>query len=108
MSCSSTADWTLFPHVYHEEDTLPELVCVIEDYNISSATVRIKIERPDGTILSKDATILDGPQGQCKWGWVDTDWQAGYGQRATIELETAGGDIQTITRLLFNVAVKLS
>lgn len=95
------------PHVYTEGDTLPEMVCVLDDTDLSGYTITAYVDRPT-TVLSKVATAVDLANGQFKFVWVSTDLVAGYGQEVAIEFNDGSGGIETITGLRLDVAEALA
>jgi hypothetical protein len=94
----------VFPHTYTEGDELPELVGVLSGVDITSYTVRIRIERPvPSDPLVKDAVLVEPTQGKFKFAWVDTDLVEGLGQLSQIEFEDGGGKVTTGAKFILNV-----
>lgn len=97
-----------FQPTYAEGDTLPEIVMVLKDADLTDVTVTMHLEKPDGTILVKPATMVDAPKGKFKIEWVVGDLVAGMGQRAEVQFVTVGGDVGTSGLFLINVREELA
>lgn len=96
------------PHTYTEGDTLPQLECVLEDTDLSGYTITLRLERPGTTALAKTATAVDLTKGQFKFVWTTTDLVAGHSQQMSIEFQSSGGALETVSGLLLDVEDRIS
>ncbi len=92
-----------FDHTYTADDTLPEMVCVLEDTVLTGYTITMHLERPGTTVLDKTATDVDLANGKFKFVWAAGDLVAGYDQAASIEFDDGSGGVDTVSGLRINV-----
>lgn len=95
-----------FPEIvdtYTEGDTLPVFARTFSGGDITGWTITLYMRRADCTLLTKTATITDGPNGAYQFAFAATDLIPGQFQGAEIELDDTAGGIQTVGPILFNV-----
>ena len=106
---------------YTEGDTTPNLVRTLPSEtgiaNLTGATVRLRIRRPDGVIKVKTITDSLGPDGHIDGPaatpptffiiWVAGDLIAGNLQKAEIEYTTSAGEEATERDIFFDVGKAL-
>lgn len=62
---------------YKQGDAAPSFVCFLQTeagYSLSGKTVSLTLEKPDGTSVTKSATILDSATRKVQVDWSDTDF----------------------------------
>jgi len=113
MSQDSTYD--RLPHRYTEGDTAPAIAGQLRDdggnpINIAGYQFTLRLERASGDVLIKAGAITDAANGRFVFGdpWLATDFIPGFAQVASIEVEDAGGNIQTLPRFLIDVERRLA
>ena len=94
------------PHRYTEGDTLPELGGFLSNTDLTGYTVTLNMDRPDGTVLSRPATLTDPANGLFKIDWAATDLIAGTCQLTTLRFTSPSGEVET-ERFYVDVARKL-
>lgn len=106
---------------YTEGDTTPNLVRTLPPEtgiaNLTGATVRLRIRRPDGVTRVKTITDVLGADGHIDGPtatpptyfiiWATSDLIAGNLQKAEIEFTTAGGAVATERDIFFDVGKAL-
>ena len=97
------------PGEYVVGDTLPALGGFLP-YDATGHTVTLTMKRPDGTLLSKTATIgaYDEDEGKTpiSFAWASDDFQAGERQPCEVRDVTAGGDSLTYPLFFLNVRAR--
>jgi hypothetical protein len=87
---------------WREGDTLPEIGFVLPSGQaVADFTITLRVERPDGSVLTKTAIDLGGSQG--KFTWDATDLQAGVNQRCQIRRVDGSSDELTSPTFLICV-----
>lgn len=82
--------------LFVEIDTKPNLTCAFENTDVSTYTsIVLSVKRPDGTVISRNAVIDDGPGGLFHFAWQAGDLQYGI-SLAEIRFTDAGGGVLTI------------
>jgi hypothetical protein len=94
---------------YTANDTRPLLERNYGDgeTNITGWSITLRIKRPSQPVLSKLATIVDGPAGDFSFEFAAGDLVAGEGQEAEIEFDDNAGGVFTLADLQFNVREEL-
>lgn len=82
-----------FPHVYTEDDTLPEIIMTLDEVDLTGFSVDLIIRRPDESELIKAATFIDATQGKFKFDFDAGDLQAGLGQLTAVRF-TLGAEVE--------------
>ena len=93
-----------FPFCWVEGDCFPEMVCTLQDQDLTGFVVTLHLRRKDGSVLIKPATPIDIVQGHFKFSWVVGDLVAGTNQEAEIQFVDAGG--KPLTSKLFAMDVR--
>ena len=93
------------PFEWVEGDRLPEIVCTLEDQDLSAFTsVRLHVRRKDDSVVVINAIAIDFVQGHFRFPWGDGDLVAGINQECEIEFVDAGG--LPLTSKLFLIDVR--
>lgn len=92
-----------FPVTFTENDTQPDLTGVLASTDITGYTITLHLERPGTTVLTKTATITDGPNGAFSVSWSAGDLVTGCGQKCEIQFVDTGGGIVTSQKFLLDV-----
>jgi len=103
----SVCDLPTFPVTYTAGDTGPAIAGTLTDTDISSYTITLHMERPTG-VLTKTATIVDGPQGKFSVAWAAGDLVAGTGQITEIQFVDGVGEIVTSKKFRIDVDRQLA
>ncbi len=88
---------------YTEGDTLPVFSRTFTGGDITGWTITLNMRRTNGTLLSKTATITDGPNGAYEFAFLAADLVAGDAQPVEIVLDDTAGGIQTQHNIQFCV-----
>ena len=95
------------PHVWTEGDTLPEIGFVLPaGQAVADFTVTLRLERPDGTTITKAAVDLGGSRGKFTWAGTSpgpADFIPGRNQRAQIDRVDGSGNLWSSDIMLINV-----
>lgn len=93
-----------FPFCWVANDEFPEMVCTLQDQDLTGFVVTLHMLRKDGSVLVKAATPLDIAQGQFKFSWAAGDLVAGRNQECEIQFVDGGG--KPLTSKLFHIDVR--
>jgi hypothetical protein len=83
---------------YKQGDSNPSLVCYLQTeagYTLSGKTVVLTLEKPDGTTVSRSASVLDATTRKVQVDWQATDF-ADVGDYRGEFVVTASGKERTI------------
>jgi hypothetical protein len=86
-----------------EGDTLPVLACTFTGVDITGYSIVFRSKRPDGTVMSRAATITAAATGEFEFRWQTGDIAVPGVQQAEIEVTTAAGKTQTFQGLALDV-----
>lgn len=76
---------------YVEADRKPFLTCSFTDTDLSAfASIVLRVKRPDGTTIQRDAVIDDAPTGQFHFAWQAGDIQYGISLAEIIFTDSGG------------------
>lgn len=102
------SDMQVFPHVFVAGNTLPELVMVLRNTDITGYTITLNLRQPDGTDVTKTASILDAANGKFKFVWDSSDLVSGYGQPAQVRIVNGSSKELDIPQFLINVRPRIA
>ena len=97
-----------FPFCWVENDEFPEMVCTLEDQDLTGFTITLHVRRNDGTVLVKAATPIDLTQGHFKFSWAPGDMVFGFNQESEIQFVDGGGKPLTSKLFLLDVRKELA
>ena len=98
------SDTPKFPFCWVEGDEFPEMVCTLQDQDLTGFSVTLHLRRKDGSVVIKTATPIDIAQGHFKFSWAVGDLVAGRNQEAEIQFVDGGG--KPLTSKLFHIDVR--
>ena len=102
------SDTPKFPFCWVENDEFPELVCTLQDQDLTGFTVTLHLLRKDKSVLIQSAPPLDIVQGQFKFSWAPGDLVAGTNQEAEIQFVDGGGKPLTSKLFLMDVRKEIA
>ena len=95
-----------FDYVWTEGDTQPEIGFILPDgLLVSDFAITLRIERPDGFVVTQPAIDLGGSK--LKFAWAPTDLIAGRNQRTQVTRVDFAGDEQSLDIVLLDVQAKV-
>ena len=98
---SGYGDQNKFPHCFTVGDVLPEIVVVYERADLTGYTIVLRLMRPDGIVIVKNAIMIAIDKFSFKF--LPTDLIAGIGQQSEIVFTTPLGEQLTSPVILLNV-----
>ncbi len=78
---------------YKQGDSNPSLVALLQaeaGYTLSGKTVALTLENPDGTTLTRSATVLDATTRKVQVDWETTDFEDEGDYRAEFIVTSSG------------------
>lgn len=94
-------------YLWTEGDTKPLIGFTLpNNRQVVDEIVKLRLEQPDGTIVTIAASDLGGPNGQFEWG--ADDLVAGANQRVQIKSTDIAALVQTTETFLIDVQGKLA
>jgi hypothetical protein len=95
-----------FELVFTAGDRLPDLTGVLDATDITGHIIVLSLTRPaPHGLLTKNATITNGPAGTFLFSWATGDLVGGFGQAALVRMTTPGGLVETLARFTLDVAL---
>lgn len=93
------------PVEFTEGDQRPDLIMTLKGTDLTGYTVKLRIQRPDDTILEKDAISVDyqAAFSKFKFVWDAGDLLGGCDQVCEVQFTDTGGKPLTSRRFLIDV-----
>ena len=95
-------DCPIFDVLYSDGDQLPTMAGVLKDFDLTGYTVRLILQRPND-VLTKDAAIVDAPNGLFQFTWEPDDLESGIGQIGLLKIIDGGGKSMSLAHFQLDV-----